>query len=59
MKIYIQNFENKVATVKIGKENNPTTGIETLKKMVTMAPTDAPDEIPNVYGSASGFLKSP
>ena len=45
--------------LKVGKAYKPTTGIEILKKIVMTAPTEAPDEIPNVYGSANGFLSKP
>ncbi|EKN67412.1 hypothetical protein BAZO_09626 [Schinkia azotoformans LMG 9581] len=54
---------NKVNKAKmiliIGKVNEPITGRVNPKKRTMTAPTDAPDETPSVYGSASGFFNSP
>src|SRR5690606_12053994 len=45
--------------LKTGNVYVPRIGIDKPKKSVTTAPTEAPDDTPRVYGSASGFFSNP
>ena len=45
--------------LKTGNVYVPKIGIDKPKKSVTTAPTEAPDDTPSVYGSASGFFSNP
>ena len=45
--------------LRIGKVYDPKIGRVNPKKSTMTAPTDAPEETPSVYGSASGFFNNP
>jgi hypothetical protein len=49
--------ENKILSN--GNVKEPIKGIDRWKNSVNTAPTDAPEDTPNVYGSANGFLSRP
>src|SRR5699024_2627878 len=50
---------NEATILKSGSVNEPITGREIPKKIVITAPTDAPEDTPNVNGSANGFRNKP
>src|SRR5690625_4779118 len=45
--------------LKTGNVNDPSNGSDMPKNIVITAPTEAPEDTPNVYGSASGLRKRP
>ncbi len=49
--------ENKMLNK--GSVNIPAKGMDKPKNKVKTAPSEAPEETPMVYGSASGFLNKP
>lgn len=50
---------NAAMILAIGKVNKPKMGRLSWKNITITAPTEAPEDTPNVYGSANGFLSSP